>query len=371
MTGLSETNRALQAMLRCGPSELERLETFDRLTYAGDRQCDALLHRELREGKRDVLRQEKHFVLDDGTHAWVNVIFTLLRDAQGRPRYVIGMHEDITERKRAEAALSESERRYALATSAGSVGVWDWNLETDELFVDPRLKALLGLGNDEIGQSRDEWTRLVHPDDFGPLMSRLQEHLDGGTPAFEMEHRMLHRDGNVRWFLARAAAIRSASDGPKRVIGTATDITERRRAEDALRKARAELAHAGRVSALGELSASIAHELGQPLTAILSNAQAGVNLLAQEPPPLVELNDILTDIAKDDQRAGEIIRRMSDLLRKRELETQPVDVNELVHDTIRLVASDAAARQDSYFDRASPTICQSFRATGCICSRSS
>ena len=73
------------------------------------------------EGKRDVLRQEKHFVLDDDTHAWANVIFTLLRDAQGRRRYVIGMHEDITERKRAEAALCESERRYALATSAGSV----------------------------------------------------------------------------------------------------------------------------------------------------------------------------------------------------------------------------------------------------------
>ena len=127
-----QTNRALQTMLRCGPQELTRLETFDLLTHPADREGDARLHRELREGKRDMLRQEKHFVLRDGTHAWANAIFTVLRDAQGRPQDIIGMHEDITERKRAEAALYESQQRYALATSAGSVGVWDWTVETGE-----------------------------------------------------------------------------------------------------------------------------------------------------------------------------------------------------------------------------------------------
>jgi C4-dicarboxylate-specific signal transduction histidine kinase len=112
-----------------------------------------------------------------------------------------------------------------------------------------------------------------------------------------------------------------------------------------LRKARIELARAARVSALGELSASIAHELGQPLTAILGNAQAGLNLLAQDSPPLAELKEILADIVNDDERAGDIIRRMNVFLRKRELETEVVDVNELVRETVRLVSSDAAARQ--------------------------
>jgi PAS domain S-box-containing protein len=340
-----ECNRALQTMLRCGPHDLARFETFDELTHASERERDALLHRELREGKRDMLRQEKHFVLHDGTDAWANVIFTVLRDAQSRPRYIIGMHEDITERKRAEAALRDSQRRYALATLAGSVGVWDWNVETDELYVDPLLETLLGFCDDKIANLREVWTRLVHPDDLAGLLSQLQDHIKGRTPTFEVELRMLHKDGSVRWFLARAAVIRHADGRPRRVIGTNTDITGRRQAEEALRKARIELAHAARLSALGELSASIAHELGQPLTAILSNAHAGLNLLAQNPPPLGELREILADIAHDDERAGEIIRRMNALLRKRELETQMIDMNELVRDTARLVASDAAARR--------------------------
>jgi PAS domain S-box-containing protein len=341
----AEYNRALQRMLRSGPRDLARLETFDRLTHVSERERDALLHRELREGKRDMLRQEKHFVLDDGTDVWANVIFTLLRDAHGRPRYVIGMHEDITERKRAEAALRESQHRYALASSAGSVGVWDWNVETGELYVDPLLKTLLGFDADEIGNHRDDWTRLVHPDDLAGVVSHLQDHVDGRAPTFEMELRLVHKDGGVRWFLARAAVIRAGDGVPRRVIGTNTDITGRRQAEEALRRARIELAHAARFSALGELSASIAHELGQPLTAILSNANAGLNLLAGTEPPLRELREILADIAHDDERAGEIIRRMNVLLRKRELETQIVDMNELVRETARLVASDAAARQ--------------------------
>jgi PAS domain S-box-containing protein len=339
-----ETNRALQVMLRCGSDELESLEAFDQLTYAADRERDKLLHRELREGKCEVLRQEKRYLLKDGSHAWANVIFTLLRDTQGRPRYIIGMHEDITERKRAEAALVESQRRYALAASAGSVGVWDWNLDTGELYFDPLVKALLGFDDAEVGSRREDWMRLVHPDDLPSLLSRLQEHLEGRTPAFEMEHRILHKDGSIRWVLARGAVVGEDGPGPLRVIGTSTDVTGRRQAEEALRQARVELAHAGRLSALGELSASIAHELGQPLAAILSNAQAGLNLLRRTAPSRDELEEILRDIAKDDERAGEIIRRMGALLRKRQLEIQPVDVNELVGETVRIVASDAAAR---------------------------
>jgi PAS domain S-box-containing protein len=287
---------------------------------------------------------EHQVLLPDGSIGWQLWFDRAILDVNGRVVELQGIGRDVTERRRAEDALRESQRRYALATSAGSVGVWDWNLDSGEIYVDPLLKALLGFDDDEVGGRREDWTRLVHPDDLPLLLSRLQEHLEGRTPAFEIEHRMLHKDGSVRWFLARGAVVGQAGPGPLRVIGTNTDITGRRQAEEALRQARVELAHAGRLSALGELSASIAHELGQPLAAIMSNAQAGLNLLRRTAPSRDELEEILRDIAKDDERAGEIIRRMGALLRKRQLETQPVDMNELVRETVRIVAADAAAR---------------------------
>jgi two-component system, NarL family, sensor kinase len=108
-TGSIQHNRALQSMLGCSEGELNRLETFSELTCEEDREHDAAIHRELCEGKRQTLRQEKHFILRDGSHAWANVIFTLLPDSEGRPGYVIGMHEDITERKQAEKALRASQ----------------------------------------------------------------------------------------------------------------------------------------------------------------------------------------------------------------------------------------------------------------------
>lgn len=100
-----ENNRALQTMLGCSRDDLGRAETFNELTREEDREADAVLFQELCRGERETLRQEKHFIRRDGRSVWANVIFTLLRDAEGRPRYVIAIHEDITERKRAEADL--------------------------------------------------------------------------------------------------------------------------------------------------------------------------------------------------------------------------------------------------------------------------
>src|ERR1700730_6090217 len=106
--GPIENNRALQRLLGCSREELNHLEIYDELTCEEDREADAILYRELCEGNRETLRQEKHMILRDGRSAWANVIFTLLRDSEGRPKYVIAIHEDITERKRAESDLQNA-----------------------------------------------------------------------------------------------------------------------------------------------------------------------------------------------------------------------------------------------------------------------
>ncbi len=144
------------------------------------------------------------------------------------------LKQEIEERKRTEATLRESEIRHALATKSGQVGVWDWDLETNEIYLDPHLKAMLGYEDHEIRNHLDDWGKYVHPDDAERVMVEAQAHLDGLTPHYEIAHRMVHKDGSARWFLARGTAIRDANGKAYRMFGTDTDITERKKAEKEL-----------------------------------------------------------------------------------------------------------------------------------------
>ena len=128
------------------------------------------------------------------------------------------------------------------------------------------------------------------------------------------------------------------------VLVSVVDITERRRVERMTARQRDELAHLSRVAMLGELSGSLAHELNQPLTAILSNAQAAQRFLAQSPPRVDKLAEILTDIVKSDHRAGAVIQRLRSLLRKEEAQRHPLDINDVVEESLRLMRSDLLNR---------------------------
>ena len=151
------------------------------------------------------------------------------------------LRRKIEERKLVEESLRESEKRYFLASSAGSVGIWDWNLDTNEIYIDPMLKAFLGYEDHEIRNHIDDWGKRVHPADRERVMAEATKHLEGASLHYEIEHRMLHKDGSIRWFLARGTAMRDKSGKPYRMLGTDTDITERKQAEEALRKSYTEI----------------------------------------------------------------------------------------------------------------------------------
>jgi diguanylate cyclase (GGDEF)-like protein/PAS domain S-box-containing protein len=129
-------------------------------------------------------------------------------------------------RRRAEAALRESEERYALALRGANDGLWDWNLRTDEVFFSDRWKQMLGLTNDIVAGIPDEWFQRVHSDDVDRLRTVVAAHLEGLAPHFESEHRVLHADGTYRWMLARGVAVRDATGRAHRMAGSLTDITE-------------------------------------------------------------------------------------------------------------------------------------------------
>ncbi|MCD4651207.1 MAG: PAS domain S-box protein, partial [Candidatus Cloacimonetes bacterium] len=163
----------------------------------------------------------------------------------------VGCGRIVTQEKKIEQALRESELRYELATKAGQVGVWDWNLETDEIYIDPHLKAILGYRDEEIRNHIDDWSRKMHPDDVEQILAEASMHFEGLTPFFQIEHRMLHKDGSVCWFLTRGTAMQDADGKSYRMVGTDTDITERKLAEQALLESEASLQEAQRIANIG------------------------------------------------------------------------------------------------------------------------
>ena len=239
---------------------------------------------------------------------------------------------DVTEGKRSETALRNSLERHALATAAGGVGVWDWNLETNEIFVDPSLKALLGFEDGEIRNHLDDWGPRVHPEDMPAVMARASAHIAGENPFYEVEHRVLHKDGSLRWFMARGSVVQWKDGKAVRIIGTNTDITGRKHSDRELHEAQAELARVSRLTALGEFAASIAHEVSQPLTAIVMNAKTCLRWAASESPDMSEIRAALLDIVESGKRADEVIRRNRELFQHQAVETAPVDVNAVIQD---------------------------------------
>jgi PAS domain S-box-containing protein len=246
-------------------------------------------------------------------------------------------------RRRAERELRENQQLLELATSANELGLWVRNAEQGELWANPSLRSLFGLGPN--GTIRfDDLVARIHPDDRARMVSAIRHAQQNGLP-FEGEFRIVLPDGRERWVAVRGRIMDERKEHGLRRMGAVFDITERKRAQYELDRHREELAHAGRVSVMGQLASALAHELNQPLGAILRNAEAAELFLQASPPDLREVAAILADIRKDDHRAGEVIDRMRALLKRREPEWSELDLNALAEEVASLVRPDAERRR--------------------------
>lgn len=177
-----------------------------------------------------------------------------------------------------EQALRQVEERYSLATRAARVGVWEWQVQTGEFYLDPNVKAILGYTDAEIPNDLNLWVNYVHPEDRASVMAAAQAHLEGHTPEYVFEHRMLHKDGSIRWILVRGLAVRNAQGEVVRMVGTDADITDRKRSEILLELQNRILATIAR----GETLALTLAELMTAIETQLEGSFASILLLTPE-----------------------------------------------------------------------------------------
>ena len=231
------------------------------------------------------------------------------------------------------------------AAAAANIGLWQFDRDTDELWVTEHGKALFGLPSDA-PLTRKAFLAAVHPDDMETARRSLRKSFTAERSTAS-DVRIVLPGGKTRWIRMRARSYAESNGEPKQLGGIFVDITDQKSAEAETALQRVEIEHLMRVSVLGELSGSIAHEVNQPLTAILSNAQAALHLLRQNSPDLAEIRDALEDIVHEDNRAGEVIHRLRGLLKKGERKMESVNVNDLVRSTVRLLHSELIGRDIS------------------------
>ena len=245
-------------------------------------------------------------------------------------------------RRRAEAELRESEFR--LRTMADSAPVMIWISGPDGRFEFLNRGWLEFTGSTLAEQRGEAWTGRVHPDDLEQCLEVQREGLEQ-RKGFGVECRMRRHDGIYRWVLCSTVPRLSLNERFMGHIGSCIDITERKEAEIEMQRHRAELAHVSRIAMMGEFTASVAHELKQPLGAILSNAEAAEMYLATDPPAVEEVREILADIRKSDKTAADIINRIRGFLEKHELVREPLQVNGMVEGALKLVGIEGAVRR--------------------------
>jgi PAS domain S-box-containing protein len=271
----------------------------------------------------------------DGTQVVAASRWSLKRDAKGVPSGTLETNSDITRRKRAEEALRRTQETYlAEAQRLSRTGSFGWNPVSGEIFLSEEGLRILGFGP----ATKPAFATLlgrVHPHD----RALVEQHLDRAakhSESFDFEHRVLLPDGTEKHVHVVGHPIGEGTDKVE-YVGAMMDVSAIRSAEFDLHKTRSELAHVMRVTSLGELTASIAHEVNQPLGAVVTNAQACMRWLDRENPDLNQAHAALDRIVRDGNRAGEVVQRIRALAKKVDIQKSAIRVNDVIKESLSVV----------------------------------
>jgi PAS domain S-box-containing protein len=281
----------------------------------------------------------------DGVYRWHLFRAVPLYDETGKPVKWYASAFDIEDRKRAEEALRRSEGYLAEAQRLTRTGSWAWSVATRHgVYWSQENYRLFGFAAEGGIPSDQAFYQHIHPEDRDRVRQEVfLERPDEGSH-FDVEFRIVLPDGAIKYVRSTGHPVRNISGDLLEYVGTSIDVTERKRADEErerLRQAQADLAHVNRVTTMGELTASLAHEVNQPIAAAITNANTCMRWLAADTPNLEEARAAALRIVKDGTRAAEIIKRVRLLFRKGSPQRELVDLNEVVRDMIVLLRGEA------------------------------
>ena len=293
---------------------------------------------------------EYRVLLPDGNLRWISGRGRCVTGKYGKGKRLIGVSVDITQQK-------EAQDLFRLAAEGSHLGVWHWDEIAKTLTWDGATRDMFGVSTD--GQiTIDTFYGALHPDDAERVKQTWRQALELQLP-YHIEFRTQRTDGTIRWVDARGRGYYDEAGKPLWMTGVLFDITDRKEAELQAQQNREELSHLSRVAAMGELTASIAHELNQPLSGITSNAAAGQRFIDRGKVDLRELHDLLGDIVADGRRAGDVIRGIQAMVKKDVSAHRRIDLNDIVSSVVRMVKPNAmlhSCELGTFLDPDIPTV---------------
>lgn len=255
--------------------------------------------------------------------------------------------EQTAEIRKSYDLVRAQERSLLEAQRIAHLGNWEWDVVTDRVVWSDEVYRIFGLTAQESAGTHAAFLKTVHVADRARVQQATMAALAQPQVSFSVEHRIVRPNGDERVVHQRGEVTCDAAGNPQWMFGTVHDITDRRRAEEETSRMRDELAHVERAARMGELAASLAHEINQPLAAILSNAQAARRQIASAAPDIKCVRDILDDIIRDDKRAASVVHGLRVMLQKGQPKREVFDVNDVVREVVQILHSEISGRRAS------------------------